>query len=80
MYNNLSGMCCALYRGMTINQTLKAIKALGLTARYNPEYQEYRINIPNGKEATAYYTNDSEDAIKTAESSAELMKVLRNRA
>jgi hypothetical protein len=53
---------------MTINQTLKAIKALGLTARYNPEYQEYRINIPGGKEATAYYTNDSEDAIKTAES------------
>lgn len=28
---------------------------------------EYRLNYPNGEEATAYYTNDLQDAIDTAE-------------
>lgn len=27
---------------------------------------EYRVNFPNGTEASAYYTNDATDAIYTA--------------
>jgi hypothetical protein len=55
---------------MTIAQTLKAVKALGLTIRYSAEYKEYRINFRNGCEGSAHYTNNAEDAILTARSMA----------
>ena len=50
----------------TIKDTLSAIRALGLTANWT-QFAEYRINFVGGDEATAYYTNDAEDAVKTAE-------------
>ena len=48
----------------SIKATLAAIKATGATARCVDG--EYRVNTPGGKEATASYTNDAEDAIGTA--------------
>lgn len=33
---------------------------------YKTEWQEYRVNYVGGAEATAYYTNDMQDAVGTA--------------
>jgi len=41
------------------------LKELGMTITYNDEYYEYRVNFAGGREATAYYTNDLEDALHT---------------
>ena len=56
-----------------IKATLQAIRALGCTASYRNEGKEYRVNLPSpkGTEATAYYTNDADDAIATARHMAE---------
>ena len=65
------GMAYVYDKGMTIKQTLDTIRAMGLSARYNSEYKEYRITVkglkPAMSEACAYYTNDSNDAIGTAQ-------------
>ena len=49
---------------MTVKRTIAAIRHLGLVARYSDG--EYRVNYRGGREATAYYTNESSDAIGTA--------------
>lgn len=50
----------------TQKQALTAIRRLGASVRYFSEWREYRVNIPGGNEATAYYTDDLDDAIGTA--------------
>lgn len=50
---------------MTQKATIKAIRALGLTCT-RTAYGEYRINLRKGTEATAYYTDDADDALATA--------------
>ena len=54
---------------LTQTATQAAIRQLGLTCRYRDG--EYRVNLPKGTEATAYYTNDAADAIATAKRMAE---------
>jgi hypothetical protein len=49
---------------MTTKNVLAAIRAEGMTAAY--DNREYRVNYRAGKEVTAYYTNDPQDAIDTA--------------
>lgn len=58
---------------MTQKQTLAAIKALGLAARYSAEFGEYRVtytpaDVPSAerREALASYTPDAADALGTA--------------
>lgn len=51
---------------MTIKQALAEIRAIGMKARYDSSTKEFRVNTPNGTEATAYYTDDRYDAIGTA--------------
>lgn len=66
---------------MTQKQTLAAIRALGLVARFDPETREYRVAHPlsvwanqgfpaweqrTRQEAESYYTNDADDALATA--------------
>ncbi len=59
---------------MTRTQFLKAIKASnpGMTVRWIPDTREYRVafhwSLVNGRdtEASAYYTNDRDDAATTA--------------
>lgn len=53
---------------MTLKQAKKTLKAIGITIRKNDG--EYRVNIINGTEATACYTNDIEDAIGTGKAMA----------
>jgi hypothetical protein len=58
---------------MTQRETLAAIKAAGMAARYSAEFGEWRVtftadDMPSAerREAVACYTPDSEDAISTA--------------
>lgn len=50
---------------MTQKEVLKLVRATGATVS-RTEFGEYRVNIKGGNEATAYYTNDGQDAIDTA--------------
>jgi hypothetical protein len=47
-----------------VKETLAKIRDIGCTARYRDG--EFRVNLMNGTEATAYYTNLAADAIATA--------------
>lgn len=48
------------------NATVKReVKAVGLVAT-RTECDEWRVNYRGGSEATAYYTDDADDAVATA--------------
>lgn len=58
---------------MTQKQTLAAIKAAGMTARYSADWREWRVtftaaDMPSAerREAVSYYTDDAQDALDTA--------------
>jgi len=55
---------------MNVKQIKEAINELDLSARYRDG--EWRINYraPHGTEATAYYTQDNDDALATAKAMA----------
>jgi hypothetical protein len=38
----------------------------GTVVSYSADTREYRVNLRGGNEATAYYTDDHEDAVATA--------------
>lgn len=48
---------------MTLTQARDALRLRGITLRHTDG--EYRVNFKNGDEATAYYTNDLDDAVAT---------------
>ena len=54
---------------MTIKETLAKLKALGCKARWDMDWKEYRVTLPNlsadREEAIAYYTSDPFDAVLT---------------
>lgn len=50
---------------MTRDQLRRAIAALGGMS-VSERDGEIRVNYINGREATAYYTNDRQDALNTA--------------
>jgi hypothetical protein len=54
---------------VTVKEAIRAIRALGLSVR-RTEFREFRVSLPGGAEATAYYTTDAEDAVWTARSMA----------
>lgn len=56
---------------MTLRAAQAAVRALGMVLTSHPELGEYRLNFKGGTEATAYYTNDLDDAIATAEDMAQ---------
>ncbi len=49
---------------MTLARARMILRALGLVIRREND-GEYRINFQGGDEATAYYTNDLDDAVGT---------------
>lgn len=49
----------------TVKGTLAAIRAIGCTASHRDG--EYRVNLKGAFEVAAYYTNDPQDAIDTAQ-------------
>ena len=50
---------------MTLQQAKSIARHLGLTLRM-VRSGEYRVNFRDGNEATAYYTDNLEDAVNTA--------------
>jgi L-ribulose-5-phosphate 3-epimerase UlaE len=50
---------------MTLQQAKSIARHLGLTLR-QLRSGEYRVNFRDGNETTAYYTDNLEDAVKTA--------------
>lgn len=50
---------------ITIRQATKELSDIGIALRHIVDTGEYRVNFKNGKEATAYYATDLEDAIAT---------------
>lgn len=54
---------------MTVKETLAQLKALGCKARWDMDWREYRVTLPDAdperEEAIAYYTSDPEDAVAT---------------
>lgn len=55
---------------MTITETKQRIRQLGLTCRYDSATGEFRVNLlpqDGGNEDTAYYTDDRQDAVDTAQ-------------
>lgn len=55
---------------MTLKQAKAELEVLGMTIR--KEAGEYRVNEKGGKEATAYYTDDLDDAVRTGREMASL--------
>jgi hypothetical protein len=60
---------------VTQRETLDAIRALGLKARFDHANREWRVwpsieGFPDAEEAAAYYTDDAEDALYTAQAMA----------
>jgi hypothetical protein len=53
---------------LSLNIVRAQLSAIGLTIRHDDG--EYRVNKKNGREATAYYTNDLEDALNTGRAMA----------
>lgn len=49
---------------MTNGELRKALAAVGVTVRVD-EAGDYRVNFRGGREATAYYTSDRDDALLT---------------
>lgn len=50
---------------MTVKQVREELAKVGVVIRREVGIREYRVNIRGGEEATAYYTEDLEDALKT---------------
>jgi hypothetical protein len=48
---------------MTLQEAKTIAKAHGFTIRHRDG--EYRVNLIDGKEETAYYTDDRDDAVAT---------------
>jgi hypothetical protein len=59
---------------MKLKEAKAELKKIGMTITYNDEYYEYRVNFAGGKEATAYYTNDLEDAVHTGKTMKRMQK------
>lgn len=71
-YETLFAIRNALWptKPLSIRELKAAIRALGLTCRFLSTTGEFRINYTGGKEATAYYTEDRDDALATAQQMA----------
>lgn len=50
---------------ITIRAATKELSEIGISLKHLPDTGEYRVNFKDGKEATAYYATDLEDAIAT---------------
>ena len=62
-----------LEASLTMGSVKKELQALGITLTKS-EDDEFVVNFSKGKEATAYYTDDLEDALMTGKSMAKEKK------
>lgn len=59
---------------MNLKDVKKQLSAIGVTIK-TIEGTEYRINFKGGSEASAYYTDDLEDALITGKVMAERQEI-----
>lgn len=52
---------------MTVKNAMAILRALGMVLTRDMDSREYRVNFKGGREATAYYAVDLDDAIGTAQ-------------
>ncbi len=50
---------------MTLHDAKRELAKLGITMTTRPAIGEYRVNVAGGKETTAYYATDFDDAYQT---------------
>lgn len=58
---------------MTIKQAQRTVAAFGFTLR-KTDWNEFRVNVRNGDESTAYYADSVVDAVDTAKHMARQME------
>ena len=63
---------------MTLEEAKEKLRKVGMVL--SKKDGEYRVNFPNGKEETAYYTPDIEDAVATGEELARVGVGVERRA
>jgi hypothetical protein len=56
---------------MTIKEAKDALKQVGVTLTWSTEWEEFLVNLKDGEEATAYYTDNLRDAHETGLAMAE---------
>ncbi len=56
---------------MRLKTAKDTLRPFGIIINSRPNTGEYRVNFANGREATAYYTDDIEDAVETGKRMAE---------
>lgn len=62
---------------MTLKEAKATLKPLGITITSRPHTKEYRVNFLGGKEATAYYATDLQEAVGTGQHMATQDRVLQ---
>lgn len=50
---------------MNMKEAREKLTPIGVGISFNKDDDEYRVNFKGGREATAYYTNDLDDAVGT---------------
>lgn len=61
----------------TLRKVRDALKVRGITITFDPDADEYRVNFKAGREATAYYTNDLDDALGTGHAMADTLAPMK---
>lgn len=63
---------------LTLKAVRIALRVVGVAVTYTDDLGEYRVNFIGAREATAYYTDDLEDALLTGLIMATLRKKQQN--
>lgn len=58
----------------TLRQAADQLKPYGMRIRSLPATREYRVNFAGGREATAYYATEIDDAVNTGKRMAESVR------
>lgn len=51
---------------MRLSEAKRKVRPYGMTISKDPQTGEFRVNFLGGREVTAYYTDDLDDAVETA--------------
>ena len=49
----------------SFSEVKRELRAVGVTIKWDAEWEEYRVNLRNGTAATIYFTDDLIDALYT---------------
>ena len=75
-YSRVAASPQRFHKAMTLQEAKSIARHLGLTLR-KVRSGDYRVNFRDGNETTAYYTDNLEDAVKTAVEMARTRDVMQ---